>query len=115
MPGQMQWRCPNLSDEGHRTSDQTKVLHFRYDESDRWKLYTEHPLRVSDHIMGPAGQGIGGNTIVGSRGYATMQKLLKCGYELLPTPGVVPKPMVPLSGISEEARQELLKNSLVRP
>lgn len=112
MPGQMQWRSPNPDDP-----NDTKVLYYRNSENEPWRMYTDHPDQKSDYVMGPIGRGIGGRTLMGSRGFATMQKLLRLGYELIPSPGVAPQkaPMMPLSGLSEEARQELLKKSLVRP
>lgn len=68
MPGQMCW----LSSF---SSDGDLVLHLRTDSSKPWQVYTLcREFAVPDYDI-PRG----------SRGWATFQKLLKQGWEVIPT------------------------------
>lgn len=58
--------------------DGEKVLHIKV--QGRWVPYNSTPYAVTDHIMNPPLQH--GRP---SRGFATMQKLFKQGYELITT------------------------------
>jgi hypothetical protein len=62
--------APNESNEG------TKILHLRVRQSDPWQPYTRFPqLAVADHEIAN-----------GSKGFATFQRLLKAGWEVVPSP-----------------------------
>ncbi len=65
--GQMAW----LPSAG---SDSEKVLHLRPSPLAGWQPYTRSPSAVPDY-----------NVPRGSKGWATYQKLLKCGWELVAT------------------------------
>ncbi|MBW4469249.1 MAG: hypothetical protein KME45_03190 [Stenomitos rutilans HA7619-LM2] len=68
---QMQWRSP--------TPDQPKLLYLNI--GDGWKPYTQFPqYQVPDYRIPGA-----------SKGFATMQALLKRGFALLPSGEVMPK------------------------
>lgn len=69
MSGQMCW----LSQYG---SDSELILHLRLNCSQPWKPYTLCPqYTVPDYKI-----------FKGSKGWATYQKLLKAGWEIVPTP-----------------------------
>lgn len=56
-------------------SDSPKVLHLRTEPGQPWRPYTMFPnFRVPDHRFS-----------MGSQGFATFQKLLQEGWELVPT------------------------------
>ncbi|EKQ70293.1 hypothetical protein OsccyDRAFT_0571 [Leptolyngbyaceae cyanobacterium JSC-12] len=56
----------------------TKILHLRTDAVEGWKPYTSfRQFSVSDHPVPN-----------GSKGFATMQALLKQGWRMLPSPSV---------------------------
>lgn len=63
--GEMCWKSKSEND--------TKVLHLRASSLEPWLPYTSHPkLMVPDYKVNG-----------GSRGYATMQKLLKANWNLV--------------------------------
>lgn len=58
------------------SNNQTKILHLRLTPQEPWKPYTSFPqLSVTDYSV-PRG----------SKGYSTMQRLLKAGWKLMPSP-----------------------------
>ena len=66
--GKMAW-LPTASSNG------TKILHLQPDTLKPFRPYTTFPhLAVPDH-----------NVPGGSKGWATYQKLLKCGWDILPS------------------------------
>ncbi len=66
---QMCWMAPNGTD------NETKILHLKLGD-DSWKPYNKFPqIAVADY-----------NIPNGSSGYATMQRLLKAGWEIVPSP-----------------------------
>lgn len=75
MAGQMCW----LSMNG---SDSEKILHLRTQPSQPWKPYTAcQAFAVSDY-----------NIPGGSKGWATYQKLLRAGWEIVPSAQAVNQP-----------------------
>jgi hypothetical protein len=72
MSGQMCW----LSRFG---GDGEKILHLRLSSHEAWRPYTSLPqYSVPDYRDFPNG----------SKGWATCQKLLKAGWQLLPSPRI---------------------------
>jgi hypothetical protein len=65
----MCWMSPSGTDS------ETKILHLKVGDSP-WRPYTSYPqFAVGDYSV-PRG----------SKGYATFQKLLKAGWEIVPSP-----------------------------
>lgn len=67
--GQMAWLSKN--------PDGMKILHLKPSSSSRWIPYTESSLGVPDYLIQR-----------GSKGYATMQVLMKGGWKLVSSDSV---------------------------
>jgi hypothetical protein len=69
----MAWLALNGSEEGE------KVLHLQLLPGTGWKPYTQFPhLKKPDHFLRDGF----GNQVMLSKGYATMQHLLKLGWTI---------------------------------
>ncbi len=67
--------------------DLPKILYYRNPSTNnQWRPYYQHPSAVPDHEVPSFGQRSGGGGRLGpSRGFATMQELLRRGYRFVPS------------------------------